>query len=61
VAFIKGLCVMHVFKADTGKMVQRHLPLTTIATGQDIPTSHGWKIVNNARGDKSHQRPRKRH
>ncbi len=67
VAFMRGLRVLHVFRTDTGGMLQQPLPLTELAGGQELPTSHGWRLINQARSKpkaelaKSHRRPRKRH
>lgn len=62
-AFLKGLDVLHVFKIATGAMLQGRIPLSAVATGEEIPTHRGWKRIAQARAanSKSHQRPRKRH
>ena len=61
VAFIKGLVVKNVFSSATGGVVLNPPPLTTIAKGTEVPTSHGWRLVKRARQAMSHQRPRRRH
>lgn len=63
-AFLRGLVVTQVYKVATGAMHHGTIPLTAIATGQEIPTNKGWQRIAQARADskpRQHQRPRKRH